>query len=363
MLLRLECVVVQNPPEMAAAPAAGGKRRRSGAALALRAVGLLIALAAVAFCVKTLADQWSTIGPSIAHASIGWIVLAFICGALSMTGLGLLWWRCLALFGERRSAGTAVAWYFGGELGKYLPGGIWPVVGRGELAYRGGVSRSVGYTTTLISYGSMCVAASLVCGVLAPVSAADGGRIGWGWALIALVPLGLIAVHPAVFGRLLDVGRRLTHGRLSLEPQSWPAMLRLIGWSIPTWVLLGASSVAVTHAFDYHGQSLRIAFAAVAAWIIGFLAVPVPAGAGLREVIFIALSGLPAAEATAVAATARVLLIVVDGLGGVMGLWRAQLATKSAKPAKEDRRQHDIRLAVSTPPLAAPNPGGIHGRR
>ena len=285
-----------NAPEPAAAAETGGaSSRRSGAALALRVVGLLIALAAVAFCVKTLVDEWSTIGPSIAHASLGWILVAFACGALSMTGLGVLWWRCLALFGERRRPGTAIAWYFGGELGKYLPGGIWPVVGRGELAFRGGVSRSVGYVTTLISYGTMCVAASVVCGVLAPIAAADGGGLGWGWALILLIPIGVAAVHPAIFGRLLALGGRLSRGRLNLEPRPWPDMLRLIAWSIPTWVLLGGSSAAVSQALGYHGQIARVAFAAVAAWVIGFLAVPVPAGAGLREVIFIALSGMPTA--------------------------------------------------------------------
>ena len=346
-----------NAPEPAAAAETGGASlRRSGAALALRVVGLLIALAAVAFCVKTLVDEWSTIGPSIAHASLGWILVAFACAALSMTGLGVLWWRCLALFGERRRLGTAVAWYFGGELGKYLPGGIWPVVGRGELAFRGGVSRSVGYVTTLISYGTMCVAASVVCGVLAPIAAADGGGLGWGWALILLIPIGVAAVHPAIFGRLLALGGRLSRGRLNLEPRPWPDMLRLIAWSIPTWVLLGGSSAAVSQALGYHGQIARVAFAAVAAWVIGFLAVPVPAGAGLREVIFIALSGMPTAQATAVAATARVLLIVVDGVGGVLGLWYSQISNRASGAARHRRHSDQPEVALSTPPAAVPSP-------
>lgn len=354
----LEFAVVPNAPE----PDEGAQRRaqRSAAATVLRLVGLLVALGAVAFCVKTLVDEWSTIGPSIADASPSWIMLALALGALSMTGLGVLWWRCLALFGERRTAGTAISWYYGGELGKYLPGGIWPVVGRGELAYRGGIGRSVGYTTTLISYGTMCVGAGLVCGVLAPVAAADGRGLGWGWALLALVPIGLIVVHPAVFGRLLALGRRLTNGRLTLESRPWPDMLRLIAWSVPAWVFLGGTSAAVTHALGYQGEVPRIAFAAVAAWIIGFLAVPVPAGAGLREVVFIALSGLPTAQATAVAATARVLLIVVDGAGGVLGLWSAHVAgrrTISGSPDKSDGP--DGPLPVSS--VAAPQPGGVHG--
>lgn len=273
-------------------------------------------------CAKTVVDNWSNIRSAIIHARPGWLVGAFVCSAVSMAGLGILWWRCLRLFGSPARPAAAVAWYFGGELGKYLPGGVWTVLGRGELAQRGGkINRSAGYATTLISYGCMCVAAATVCGLLAPALAADGRGLGWIWLTLLLVPLGASAVHPAVFGRILQVGRRVTRGRLELTPPPWPAMLRLIVWAMPTWVMLGAATTMITTALGYHQQPARVAFAAIAAWIIGFLAVPVPAGAGLRELVFVAISGLDAAPATAVAAIARLSLLVVDGVGGVLGLW------------------------------------------
>jgi glycosyltransferase 2 family protein len=288
-------------------------RRRTVVRL-VRVAGLLVALAAVSFCVKTLVDDWSRIGSSVEHASPAWMTLALGCSALSMTGLGVLWWKCLAAFGDQRGLALSLSWYFGGELGKYVPGGIWPVVGRGELAARGGVRRGAGYATTLIAYGCMCAAAMVVCGVLAPIAAS------WGWALIALVPIALVAAHPAVLHRLLAVGWRLSRGRLSIEPLPWPGMLRLVAWSLPTWLLLGASSASIARALGEQQDVARVMFATVAAWAIGFLAVPVPAGVGLREVVFVALSGLPAAEATAVAAAARLVLVVVDAVGGVLGL-------------------------------------------
>jgi glycosyltransferase 2 family protein len=234
----------------------------------------------------------------------------------------LLWWRCLHLFGSAVTPATALAWYFGGELGKYLPGGVWSVLGRGELARRhGGIGRGDAYATTLICYAVMSVAAAAVCGVLAPVVAADGHGLGWGWALIALVPLGLAATHPAVFGRVLEAGRRLSRGRMDLgTPPPWPAMLRLILVSVPTWLLLGGAAVLVTEALGLDQHPARVAFAAVAAWIVGFLAVPIPAGAGVREIVFVLLCGLHTGPATAVAAIARAMLLIVDGAGGAAGL-------------------------------------------
>jgi uncharacterized membrane protein YbhN (UPF0104 family) len=285
----------------------------------MHVVGVLLAVAAIAFCTKAVVDAWPTVRDAVTHADTLWLVAAFGASAVAMVGLGLLWWRCLKLFGQAVRPEQAVAWHFGGELGKYLPGGIWPVVGRGELARRGaGVGRGVAYGTTLISYACMTVAAAVVCAVLAPAEL-DGGP-GWRWSLLLLLPLGIAAAHPALLGKLLALGGRITRGRVDLVAPPWPAMLRLIAIAVPTWLLVGAAAAMVTHALGFEQHPARVAFAAVAAWIVGFLAVPVPAGAGVREVVFVLLCGLPAGPAAAVAVIARALLVVVDGAGGIAAL-------------------------------------------
>jgi glycosyltransferase 2 family protein len=324
---------------ISAAPAGGdssdqGRRR---AVRAIRVGGVVIALIAVGLCARTLANQWSEVSDAIASARIGWLVVAFLASAASMIGLGLLWWRCFAVFGTHVPAGHAVSWYFGGELGKYLPGGVWQIVGRGELARRAGVRRSTGYSTTLISYAAMCVGAATTCGLLAAPAAWAGSSLGWAWLLLLLIPAGLIVVHPVVFGRILQLGSRLTKGRLDLEPPPWPTMVGLIACSIPAWFFLGLASVAVTAALGFDQHPARIAFAAIAAWILGFLAVPIPAGAGVRELIFVALSGLESGPGVAVAAIARLLLIIVDGLGGLLGLWFSRRLLRPASPARSIR--------------------------
>lgn len=285
----------------------------------LRVLGIVVAAAALAFCVHAIVDAWPEVRRSLVHAHAVWLVAAFLASGLAMSGLGLLWWRCLRLFGTRVRPLPSLAWHFGGELGKYIPGGVWAILGRGEFARHGaGVSRGTAYATTLISYACMTVAAVVVCGVLAPFS--HSTVLGWEWALLLLVPLGLAAAHPAVLGRVLVLGHRLSRGRVDLVAPPWLSMLRLIAWAIPTWLLVGAAASMVTEALGFDQRPARVAFAAVTAWIVGFLAVPVPAGAGVREVVFVVLCGLSTGPATAVAVIARALLLVVDGVGGLAGL-------------------------------------------
>ena len=318
-------------------PARDGRRR--AVATFVRVGGILLAALAASLCGLSLADQWRSVRSAIDHADYRLIALAFVAAAIGMSGLGVLWWRCLRAFGQRVALRNALAWYFAGELGKYIPGGLWPVLGRGVLAWRqGGINRTTGYATTLISYAIMCAGAGVVCGVLAPVLASYGDHASWEWLIVVLVPVAVIGCHPTVFGRILALVRRATRGRVVLPAPPWSTMLGLILVSIPTWVFVGTSSVLVARALGFHEQPARIAFAAVAAWVIGFLAVPVPAGFGLRELIFVALCGLSAGPATAVAAGARLLLVCVDASGGLLGLCMPSVRTRPDQEGAEESR-------------------------
>ncbi|WP_165962718.1 lysylphosphatidylglycerol synthase domain-containing protein [Occultella glacieicola] len=283
-------------------------------------MGIVAAVAALTLCTIALVDSWSTVSTAVASADPRWLALALLASAASMVGLAVLWKRTLTTFGAVHPIREVSSWYFVGELGKYIPGGIWPVVGRGELAARAGVSRGLAYTSTLLSLALMCVGAALASGLLAPFLAADGGRVGPEMALLVLVPIGVICAHPSVSGRMLALLDRFTKGRVRVAAPPFRTMLSLILGAVPTWLLVGAASVAVTQALGYEQLPARIAFAAIAAWIVGFLAVPVPAGAGIREILFVAISGLEPGPAVAVAAIARLLLMVVDAGGGILGL-------------------------------------------
>ena len=281
----------------------------------------MLAIVAIALCVKALVDHWSDSSDALRNAHPGWLTLALVLSALSMATLAALWRSCLAAFGRAVRLRDALAWYFGGELGKYVPGGIWPVLGRGELAFRAGVPRAAGYLTTLVSYVAMCGAAVTSCGFLVPLAVLRDEAPGWAAVFVVLVPLGLLPATPAALGLLLRAGAKLTKGRLSDTPPPGRTMMLVIVTAIPAWLFVGGAAVAVTHALGFEQQPERIAAAAVCAWIAGFAVVPVPSGAGVRELVFAGVCGLAAGPAVTVAAIARLLFVVVDGVGGLAGLW------------------------------------------
>ena len=127
------------------------RRRSRGAMLGPAVVGGAIGLVCVAFVVSRMAAQWDEVRDEVADAEVGWLVLALVMAVAGMTWIAACWRRAIGLLGHETGRRRTVAWYFAGEIGKYVPGGVWPVLGRGELARRGGVPRSRAYPSVGLS--------------------------------------------------------------------------------------------------------------------------------------------------------------------------------------------------------------------
>ena len=238
----------------------------------------------------------------------------------------------LALLGAHVGRWRVIGWYYVGELGKYLPGGVWPVLGRGELARRGGVGRSVAYASVGLSLATLYLAAAMTALVFLPFSLAGGGHIGAELLLLLLLPVGLLALHPQVLEPFLaprptgdQAGARDPGAAVAGHRRRWwPATSRRgCSWPRPPGAWPGRS--------DPDAPVSRIAFAAVLSWIAGFAAVPVPAGAGVREAVFIAASGLDPGLGATVAVASRVLFIIADGGGAAVA---GPLLRRHRRPAE-----------------------------
>ncbi len=299
-------------------PASTGARR--GLARLSTVIGTVVGVAAGAFVVRELASEWSRVSEAIGDASPAWLVGSLVAAGLGMTSIALCWTDALALLGSRRSRGRVTAWYFVGELGKYLPGGVWPVVGRGELARRGGVPRSRAYASVALSLGALYLAAMFVAAVLVPVVAAGGGGVEGPLLVLLLLPVGLALLHPRVLAVMERLARRVLRREVQIIVPSWRASVGLVLRYVPAWLFIGTATWAAARALTPDAGLARVGFAAVLSWIAGFLAVPVPAGAGVREAVFIAACGLPDGIDATVAIAARVAFILVDGVGGLVAL-------------------------------------------
>lgn len=300
------------------APEAEASRRPARAAKLMALAGLVLGGLAVGFVVRTLVHEWPRVSEDLKHADLRFLGLAAVCAALGMTSIGWAWRSVMRVLGVDAPLSRVIPWYYVGELGKYVPGGIWPVLGRGELARNGGVPRSRAYASVAMSLGVLYLAAMFVAAAFLPFGLSGGtGFSPWMLALLAL-PVGVVVLHHEVLGRLVDLVGRVSGRAIDLPIPVWRDSLLLVARYVPTWLFIGTATWAVGRATTTDISYPRVMFATILSWVVGFLAVPVPSGAGIREAVLYATSGLTKSQSVFTAVTARIIFVLVDVLGAAI---------------------------------------------
>jgi hypothetical protein len=199
-------------------------------------------------------------------------------------------------------------------LGRYVPGNVLMLLGRVVLAYERGVPRRVTLGATayeqILTIGVAALAAVLYVALYA------GEDRSAGLWFLALVPLGLLFLHPRVFGPLTawalrKVGReplpRLIPMRHLLALLAWYALVAVV---LGTGIWLGVRAAAGPDA----GGAAEIGLAFLLSFAVSMIAFIFPSGLGVREGAFaLALSqNLPTGVAVALSVGTRLVLTLVE---------------------------------------------------
>jgi glycosyltransferase 2 family protein len=280
--------------------------------------GWAIAFVALGWVSAIALRDWHLVAGLFSRGSSPGLVLACVLAALSMSFLAAAWHGIVWGLDHPRPIVPVLRWYFIGELGKYLPGSIWSLVGRAELLVRDRVPRRLAYASVALGLVVTFGTGAILALVLLPFQVVLGGQLRVtvlaGTALLltagviaTLVRYRVAASTPPGFAYLI---RALAHrpGRL--------ASLTLLAWAgivTTTWCVVVALGLELS--------LVELTFATTVAWVIGFAVIPAPGGLGVREAVFVwAAPSLGLASATAVALVARVAFTTGDVLGAIVAL-------------------------------------------
>jgi hypothetical protein len=226
----------------------------------------------------------------------------------------LSWRAMLRGLGSEVPVRVAARIFFVGQLGKYVPGSVWPVVAQMELGAGYGLSRKVIGTASLLSLG-IAVPVALAIGLLAvpALLSADGSAY---LLLFLVLPLAGVLLSPPVLNPLLDRALRLARRQPLPQRLTGATVLRVALYAAGGHLLLGLQTYLLARDLGASGALLLpLALGAFAlATSAGVLALPVPAGAGVREaVLVVSLSPvLPVGQSLLLALVSRAILTAGD---------------------------------------------------
>jgi glycosyltransferase 2 family protein len=312
----------QGPPQAGTdTPGAGGtlvKRALASLVRVMRSrvIRLGFLAAVLALLAVALVDQGDTLWHQVQRISAAVVLLAF---ALNLCGLvcSLMVWReMLATLGSRLSVAEAWRIFFIGQLAKYIPGSIWPVLAQSELGADRGIPRSRSALSVLVCYPVMICSGAVVAAITLPFATArTTAQYFW---VLSVVPVSIVLLSPPVLNRLLGLVLRLA-GQPALDKRvSFTGLARTMAWAIASWGFNGLMVYVLMRQLVGHPQgTLLVSIGAYAlAWTAGFVAVFAPAGAGVREAVMVAVlhGRTTTAIALTIALVTRATAVLCDGL-------------------------------------------------
>ena len=294
----------------------------------LRALlGGLVIAAVVAGASIAIYHQRHSFASALHKVGVLVMIAGFLAGMAGVAATLPIWRTVLAGLDVHLPWGAAARVFFTSQLGKYLPGSVWPVLIQMEAGRARGAARRTMLAANVITIVLSCTVGLCAAAVLLPLSDATALRRYW-WLLLAL-PFLLGLLHPRAIPALLDRLFGLLHRPPMGERLPLRSSLVASMWSLVSFAALGGHVAIIAVAIGGGGaKTVVLSIGGMAlALSAGVLFIPAPAGAGVRDVILtLVLRGtLTSGQALAAVVASRALLIAADlVLAGLASAARAR---------------------------------------
>ena len=302
--------------------ATGGTRPRLALGTLLR-VGFV--LAAAAFAVWAVVSNWHQLTQAWRNVEAGPITVALLCTVVGTFAAYPAWRELLIGLGSRLPVVPGARVFLVGQLGKYVPGGVWSILAQVSLARELHVPRTRSGTAGVLSI----LVGLITSGFLGAVCLAISGRqvLGrYAWVLLAATPI-LALLHPTVLSALARIASRVTRRTIAIERMPTTRLLVAAAVQGAGNLVLGVGFYFVVGTVSGTWVPILLAVGLFnLASAVGVLVPIAPAGVGVREVILAAgLSplggGMDSGAVVLIVLVSRILSILTDfGLAGLAGL-------------------------------------------
>jgi glycosyltransferase 2 family protein len=327
------------PATPGASPGSG--RGSPVAALALRLVGSRFVrwgfvAVTVGLGVYVIVHNWPAVHTDLARIGFGTAAEAMACVLAGLLALLQMFRVLLGALGSPLPVRASAQILFVGQLGKYLPGSVWPVLAQMELGAAHRVPRRRSASASILTMLLSLLTGILVGLVMLPFSK---GAAPYRWVFL-FAPLLLVCLYPRLLNRIIDRLLRLARRPALEQPLTAGAVATALGWGIVMWICYGLQVwlMAAPLGLDSASGALLAIGAFAFAWCAGFVIVFIPAGAGVREYVLLLLigpvTGFPAAAA--VALVSRVLMTLGDLVTAGTAAWLARRSRGAAAAESAD---------------------------
>lgn len=290
-------------------------------------------VAVLFFTGRALVRQWGAVRASMLdlHPRWGLVVLSAVL-VLATYALLIQTWRAVLGTWDARLSFPDAAWIWNvSNLGKYVPGKVWQIGAMGMMAQRAGASPVAAAGSAIVINLVNIIAGFAVVAATGwrAVDAIAGGAGASHLALAATVAaLAALVAAPLILPTAARLAGRVIGRRVEVGALPARAIWIAGGGCVVAWVLYGLAFRCLAAGILGEATGASTAYVAVytLSYLVGYLALPVPAGVGVREwalkssMVALGLAAEPRAVLLVVAS--RLWLTVLEIAPGLLFLLR-----------------------------------------
>ncbi len=313
-----------------------------------------VVVAAVGIGAYEISKEWLKVHEALSQIGVLASFEALLALLVMQFATLRVWQVLLAGFGSPLRTPVAGRILFIGQLGKYIPGSVWPVLAQMELGARAKVPRPRSASASILTMLLSLLTGLVVAAATLPF-AQRGEQYLW---VFAIVPVVAVCLHPKVLNPLLNKLFKVIKRPPLDQPLSGRVLAHALAWSFTTWLFNGLQIWILAEKFGAPaGKTALIALGGYAfAWCAGFVFVIAPAGAGVRDVLLIAALSpvIGTGPATAVTLVSRAVNTISDLLVAGIAAASRRRGQRDAIGTAEGKDQAVPQAEAVTPGLLRP---------
>lgn len=250
----------------------------------LKILGIILSLLILWFMGNQFVKNWNDIKPYLSNMKIGWFVISVIMYAIVFLLTGYNWSYLLWKMDSKLGKIDYLDIHMTSALARYIPGGIWNIVGKAYMCTNKGVDKAATTVSMILEYVFQIISSALFLLFFIPILLRNNANSFW----IIIIAVILIILTVIFIPNIIKVGIKIisklfkdSTGEIKLERKY---TYNILGRYVGVWLLTGIGLIILVVAFSKVGvlQGIYLILSYPISWVIGFLS-PSPNGMGIRE--------------------------------------------------------------------------------
>lgn len=257
----------------------------------IKGAGIVLSLVIIAFIVKEFIANWADIKPYLADMNAGLFCLSVLIYAAAFLSTGYNWSYLLYGMDQTMRKKDYLNTHMVTALARYIPGGIWNIVGKAAMCTKNGVEKRATTVSMILEYVFQIVSSGMFLIFFVPVLMGSSLAL-WMLILFFAAAIILLIFLPAIINLGVRILAKVFKEEKTPDRLSRRFVYICILRYVAVWLLTGLGLLVMMRAFSEVtiGQGLALVLSYPISWVVGFLS-PSPNGMGIREAVLTLLLG------------------------------------------------------------------------